>query len=598
MTLFHPQSTPDARTCRTTGVLVRTRRALALASVALVLALSGCSSLAGSSGPTASTSRTTSSDDETASATPDSSASNSSSESASASSSAAPATMPRNPTPQGKVPEGLDEFYTQEVDWQPCSGNEDAECATIKVPLNYADPNGDTIDLAIVAVVAGKGEKAQGSVVLNPGGPGGSGVDLVEQSVDFVTSDALRENFNIVSFDPRGVGRSTAVKCFDDTAGKDAYLAASPDLDDNAKLQQATILQTQFAKDCASLSDGILAYVDTASSARDMDVIRGILGEEKLDYIGFSYGTVLGATYAKIYPESVGQFVLDGAVDPTGDANALSRGQALGFEAVFKGYLAECIERQGSCPFPEGTSVDDAFKQVDAKLNALETKPLATGDADRPLTRALALTAIFGPLYRHEYWDLALDPTLKALLEDDGRSVLRFSDIFNTREGGKYGDNSTEAFTAINCADEQLPIDVVAMRAEATKLEKAAPNFGKYFGYNPLACAGWEVKAAPQPALTGIAGVPPMIVIGSTGDPATPYPWSPLLQKSIANSVLLTSQSWGHTAYPSASECVADAVDSFFIDETAPDNGLTCDGGGPQQSVVDPNYEAKSYGNQ
>ena len=471
----------------------------------------------------------------------------------------------------GDVPEDLLPFYSQEVSWEECEASftDGFRCATVEVPLDYADPGRDSIELAVILAEADG--TAQGTVLLNPGGPGGSGYDVVSESVDFVTTERLRENFNILGFDPRGVGRSTPVECLTD-AELDEARAEYFDPSTPAGLEASRASARELADKCAENSGELLGFVDTVSAARDMDILRAVAGDEKLNYLGFSYGTFLGATYAELFPGNVGRMVLDGGLDPAAGNEEITLGQAAGFEKAIRAYVEDCLSA-ANCPL-SGTT-DQAIEQIRALIASVEASPMTAKDG-RTVTVSTFVSGFILPLYNDQNWP-ALTQALDAALKGDPSPMLQLADLSADREAdGTYGSNSTVAFSAINCLDYPMTSDDEQMRLDAKKLEEASPTIGKYLGYGGITCEPWPAAPVNEPHEISAAGAADILVIGTTGDPATPYEWSVALAEQLDSATLLTWEGEGHTAYGRGDDCIADTVDSYFIDGTVPADGTVC----------------------
>ena len=471
----------------------------------------------------------------------------------------------------GPVPvTGLDkaDFYEQELRWKDCF--EQMECTSVRAPLDWSAPEDGSIK---IAVVRHRAKNPIGSLLINPGGPGGSGVGFVADSLDYAVDARLIENFDIVGFDPRGVGESTAVTCLE-AAEMDEYLYGRIAAERGSAewLDEVRKHSSAFAEACAENSGRLLENVDTDSAARDLDLLRAVLGDEKLNYLGYSYGTYLGARYAELFPQNVGRLVLDGAIDPAVSVDDVNIAQAQGFEQALRAYLSDCLA-SGECPFTG--DADAAMLQVRALLDTAAAQPLQHSDS-RLLTAETLLTAIIYPLYSAEAWPLLSD-MFEEVYAGKTDMAFRFADGYNDRRpDGSYGSNSTEAFIAINCLDYRYNADLESMRAQAAALEAAAPIIGSFFGYGDVQCDLWPVAASGERAPVSAAGAPPIIVIGTTGDPATPYHWSVALAEQLPDAVLISYQGEGHTAYNKSNECVSGAVDDFFIDGTVPLSDLNC----------------------
>jgi len=477
------------------------------------------------------------------------------------------------------IPAGFEQWYSQTIAWGQCENlRREYECATITAPLDWADPSAGSIDLAIMRHIA-TGDKI-GSLLINPGGPGQSGVDFLP-AIWSSFGTPVQQAFDIIGFDPRGVGGSTQVVCLDD-AGKDAFISADfPDTDAGREAMAAA--NAEWGQACYENTGPLLAHVDTMSAARDMDFIRHLVGDQALNYLGFSYGTQLGATYAGLFPQNVGRMVLDGAIDTTLTSDELSLGQAVGFENALRNFVTECQSRQiqdqtgaagGSCPLT-GT-VDEGMAQIAALLDRLQTHPLPT-QSGREVNRTLGFYGIATPLYDESSWSflsMALD---EALNRGTGDILLLLADFYNDRnEDGTFASNSTEAFGAIGCVDDRGTSDPAEMAALAEQLLAAAPTMGTYFTYGGLVCRDWPVPIAPGSFDLHAAGAPPILVIGTTNDPATPYEWAVGLADTLDSGVLLTYDGEGHTAYTRSNQCVMDAVDQFLVDDVVPPDGKRC----------------------
>ncbi|MBU4336353.1 MAG: alpha/beta hydrolase [Actinobacteria bacterium] len=460
----------------------------------------------------------------------------------------------------------LQTFYDQTLDWTSCDNG--LQCADFTVPLDYADPSGATIT---IAVARSRASDPQASMVINPGGPGSSGIDLISSMESEVGSD-VRRTLDIVGFDPRGVGQSTAVSCVSD-AKLDEILAFDVDGATEAGRAAAEALFTQLGEGCLKRTGDLLGHVDTISSAKDMDVLRAVLGDETLTYLGFSYGTDLGATYAALFPARVGRLVLDGALDPTLTATELATGQAEGFENALRAYVTDCLT-SSSCPL--SGSVDEAMAQIGTLLDKARAHPMETG-TDRALTGSLAFTGVALPLYAQSYWPALTDALTLALDQQDGSGLLQLSDIYSDRgSDGAYSTNSMVAFWSINCADSRDDADPDAMEAQAQEIKAVAPTVWKFFAYGALLCENWPTPAVDPLPSYAAAGAAPILVVGTTNDPATPYSWAQKLAETLDSGVLLTREGEGHTAYSSGNACIVKAVDAFLVDGTVPAEGTTC----------------------
>ncbi|WP_239453283.1 MULTISPECIES: alpha/beta hydrolase [Microbacterium] len=469
----------------------------------------------------------------------------------------------------GGVPAELLPFYEQTLDWEACG---DFDCTMVTAPLDWADPSKGEIELSLIRSRAEGTTEPIGSLLTNPGGPGVSGVSLIRDSVDFAVGDPVRAQFDTIGFDPRGVGESTAVTCFD-AADMDAYLY---DIPENPRGTEAWTDELRernrdFAEACEDNSGGILPYITTDNSARDMDLIRAVLGDTELYYLGYSYGTFLGATYAKLFPDRVGRLVLDGAVDPAISGNDVGVTQAIGFESALRAYMESCLA-DDECPF-RGT-VDDAMADLGTLLASVDRDPLPNADG-RMLGADTLMTAIVRPLYAESTWPY-LTTALTDVLQGDPAFAFLLADDYNSRVEGQYIDNGTEAFNAYNCMD--YPLDTTEeTQAEADALLAAeAPTIAPFWGGSDP-CEVWPYPPTGVREPIAAEGAAPIVVVGTTNDPATPYEWSVSLAEQLSSGVLVTRVGEGHTGYNKGNECVDAAIETYLLEGTPPDGDLRCE---------------------
>ena len=462
-------------------------------------------------------------------------------------------------------------FYEQTLEWTACDrGGAAFDCTYVTAPLDWENPSAGEIELSIVRQQA-MGQP-MGSLLTNPGGPGGSGRDFILDSVGYAVSDDLAANYDVIGFDPRGVGDSTAVSCFD-AEGMDAYLYDIPAAPRGTDEWEAelTARNQQFADACDANSDGILPFITTVNSARDMDLIRAVLGDTQLNYLGYSYGTFLGATYAELYPEKAGRLVLDGAIDPAVSGTDVGTTQALGFESALRAYMQDCLD-SGSCPF-NGT-VDEAMADLGALLAAVDRTPLKNDDG-RMLGADSLMTAIISALYSQDSWDY-LTQALDGALQGDPYIAFVLADFYNGREDGVYLDNSSEAFRAYNCMDYPVEDDQATQDAADAKIAEGAPTVAPYWS-GPDSCEVWGYPPTGTRGEIHAEGAGPILVVGTTNDPATPYEWSVSLADQLEEGVLITRVGEGHTGYNKGNVCVDQAVDAFFLDDAVPGADLKCE---------------------
>jgi pimeloyl-ACP methyl ester carboxylesterase len=471
----------------------------------------------------------------------------------------------------GEVQEDLLSYYEQDVAWSDCG--QSFECATVEVPMDYDDPDGERITLALKRLPSQAPSNRIGSLLVNPGGPGVSGVEFIEAAPDTLGQPVL-EAFDVVGFDPRGVGESTPVVCLG-PAELDELRAKVYDIDDEADLEEVRADSREFVAACEENSGRLLEFVDTVSAARDMDILREVLGDPRLHFLGYSYGTLLGATYADLFPGRVGRFVLDGAVDPTLETREERIGQVSGFEAALRAYVEECLGRSG-CPL--SGNVDDGVKQIQGFLDRLAESPLPT-KSDRELTQPHAVSAILLALAAppENWWPILTEALSAAMKEGDGGPLLFLADLRAGRsQDGTYESNLLAAINAVNCLDEPVEADPEAMEAEADELRKASPTFGEFFAYSDVVCDLWPVESRPRTDPLDASGAAPILVIGTTHDPATPYEGAISLAEQLESGHLLTYDGQGHTAYRRTNGCIADAVDRYLVRGELPDEGLVC----------------------
>ncbi|WP_426326030.1 alpha/beta hydrolase [Microbacterium sp. E-13] len=478
-------------------------------------------------------------------------------------------TTSKSPDTSG-INDDLLPFYGQTLDWTAC---DDFDCTTVTAPLDWADPAKGEIELALIRSRAEGTSEPLGSLLTNPGGPGSSGVELVRDSVEFAVSDPVRQQYDVIGFDPRGVGESTAVTCLDD-AEMDAYLYDIPDSPRGTDAWAAELLARHeaFGAACEANSDGILPYITTENAARDMDLLRAVLGDTELNYLGYSYGTFLGATYAKFFPEKVGRLVLDGAVDPSASMLDVNVTQGIGFESALRAYMASCLD-DDECPF-RGT-VDEAMDDLGTLLATVDRDPIRAADG-RMLGADSLMTAIVAALYSQDSW-VYLTTALTDVLEGNAEVAFQLADFYNDRQDGKYVGNQTEAFRAYNCMDYPLDSTPEQVAEAQAVLADEAPTIAPYWAVAPDPCEVWPYPPTGVRQPITADGAAPIVVVGTTNDPATPYEWAVSLADQLSSGVLVTRVGEGHTGYNKGNECVDDAVETYLLEGTPPKDGLRCE---------------------
>ncbi|MGO4248143.1 alpha/beta hydrolase [Micrococcaceae bacterium Sec5.1] len=480
---------------------------------------------------------------------------------------AKPSTSTVDPSIAASAPKGLEKYYSQSVKWSSCEDG--FQCAEVKVPLDYGNP--DSAEITLSAIKLPSTGTKKGSILVNPGGPGGSGVDFVKDAGNTHFTEKLRGNFDMVGFDPRGVKRSAPVTCLSD-AERDAARAKVFREDTDEGLAAALAFNKSLAEKCVEKTGPVLEHIDTVSAAKDLDVLRAVVNDAKLNYLGYSYGTFLGSTYASLFPENVGHLVLDGAVDPSISNEELTAGQAKAFEKALRTYVDDCLG-QKDCPL--SGSVDNGVQEIRDLINAVDQNPQTAKDG-RLVTGTEFVNGLFLPLYDNQSWP-ALTQALDSAFSGDVSQMMRIADLGADREAnGTYSSNSAFAFQAINCLDYPMVTDTAGMRAEEARLKQESPTFGAFFAYGGVTCKDWPYKNTRTPAPVDYKGSAPIVVIGTTGDPATPLEWAQSLRKQLENAALVTWEGEGHTAYGRSNSCVSTAVDDYFVDGKLPQDGLQC----------------------
>jgi pimeloyl-ACP methyl ester carboxylesterase len=442
----------------------------------------------------------------------------------------------------------------------------------MKAPLDWDRPDGETIGLALIrAGASGPDSGRIGSLVFNFGGPGGSGVTTLPAfGQDYAR---LRTRYDLVSFDPRGVGRSAPVRCLDDRR-LDAYFQQDATPDDGAERAELLESTREFNAACEKNSARILPHVRTTDAARDMDLMRQVLGDGKLHYFGISYGTELGAVYAHLFPKNVGRAVFDAVVDPTQTSEQGSLGQAEGFQRALDNYAEDCTSKAEDCPV--GDTPQDVKDRIARLLKDLDSRPIP-GVFPRDLTQTAATSGIAQSLYSKDFWEY-LTEGLERAYDGDGRVLMVLSDSLNGRsENGEYS-NLAAANTAINCADDKPRYDTAYVRGRLPEFRRASALFGDFLAWGMLGCTDWPVAGAADHPDVRAPGAPPILVIGTTGDPATPYEGARRMADALGKGVgvELTYEGEGHGAYTGENPCVREAVDRYLLDGKVPAGGTVC----------------------
>ena len=450
------------------------------------------------------------------------------------------------------------------LSWHSCSGG--LQCATLKVPLDYSKPGGQQISLAIARLRASNPAGRIGSLLTNPGGPGESGITFLQDAATTFFSSALRAHFDIVSWDPRGVGASTAVQCLGNSQ-LDALFHIDPNFNTPDRVTTGLAAYQAFVNGCEQHSGSLLPHVSTEDSTRDIEQIRLALGETKISYLGFSYGTFLGALYAHMYPTHLRAIALDGAVDPNQTYAATAIAQTTGFEKDYQDYLAHCVTEKTQCAIYNSGNPGGL---VDNLLAGLEARQIPVGT--RSLGPSEALTGLLAGMYDPGYWDILSNALASANL-GIGNALLELNDSYVERDASGNYTNTIEANLAINCVDYQTPKTTAAYQQLATQLAAISPHFGAVSAWSP--CIYWPVPASPEVGNLSATGAPSVLIVSGTRDPATPLSWGQSLHSEIPGSTFLVRNGDGHVSYDK-STCAQGYIDAYLLTITLPPAGATC----------------------
>lgn len=464
----------------------------------------------------------------------------------------------------------LKSFYEQKLEWKDCDEN---QCADLTVPIDYANPTGGSIKLSVLKVPS-PSKKRQGSLIINPGGPGGSGVQYAEYSGQVFSGEVTRA-FDIVGFDPRGVAASSPIVCYDGPKF-DQFLGMDPTPDDKAEEQSLADGAKAFGAACKSRNEALLGHVSTVEAAKDMDILRAAVGDAQINYFGASYGTFLGATYAGLFPKNVGRMVLDGAMDPKLDNRGLVEGQAKGFETAFNAYVKDCVEG-GSCPL--GSTVEQTQQRVRAFLKQLDAKPIdAKGQGPAGgLTEAWASYGMAYALYDQGLWEMLTKALDAAMNKGNGGPLMLLAMQYLDRdEAGSYSSNMLQVINAVNCLDRGASSNLADYEALQKEWAQKWPTFGPFMAWSGLVCGQWPEKPTGKAGAITASGSKPIVVVGTTRDPATPYEESVALAEQLENGRLISRDGDGHTGYNKGNACVDKAVDNYLVRDKDPGEKLSC----------------------
>lgn len=464
----------------------------------------------------------------------------------------------------------LEPFYGQRLAWERCAAG---QCAWLTVPLEYSDPTGTTLRLRVSRRVStGTEGERLGSLVVNPGGPGVEGIAFASYLAG-VLAPEVTDAFDIVGFDPRGVGQSSPVVCM---SGEQTTRWFRTDMTPDTPAEQATLMRRAeaLATGCLERTPAIARHLGTDDTVRDMDVLRQALGNERLDFLGFSYGTVLAARYAEFFPDRVGRFVLDGAVDPRLNLMEISRDQSQGFQLALRRFAEDCAPRS-SCPWDDGAPA--VLRGMESLLVSLDEAPLPAGPG-RSLVQSQAITAMFSAMYSPTLW-----PTLREALRQarrgNGEGLALLFDAATDRIGrNRYATNMASAFPAISCWDSPPTPTAAGLAAAAVTWSRRAPvaELARAMSWSNAPCSVWFGHTTEPPAPASSTTTAPILIIGGTYDPATPYRWSRSLNRQLPTSTLLTYRGDGHTIYAGGSPCIDRVVDAYLLTGAMPDPGVSC----------------------
>ncbi|WIK64378.1 alpha/beta hydrolase [Gleimia hominis] len=476
----------------------------------------------------------------------------------------------------------LQVFYDQEVKWGSCDGDAQVaeisqnrlqgkqyQCANVKVPVDYQKPEGPSVQLR-VARFSQDGSHNRTPLVYNPGGPGGSAIGGLASMVESVFSKDVLGKYDLVAPDPRGVGLSAPVKCL--TPEQTDKMRAS----DESSLDKIRSTMAKMGKQCLEESEQMTRHADTDSVVKDLDVLRAAMRQKKLNYVGFSYGTLVGIKYADAFGKNVGRMVLDGALDPAANVNEISQGQAEGFEASVDHWI-ELATKNGELPdqLPRG----QAKTMIRTWLDQLESKPLPTADPNRPLTKSLAMSAILAGMYSTDSYKYVTQGVMQAMGSKDGSILLQIADLYADRKpDGSYSSNSFDAFNVVNALDYKPVGTPKEWEKTAEELKKKLPFVGSEFSYASAGLVDWPVKAPGERKALSASEAPEFLIVGTKNDPATPYKWAVNMHEAAAKSRLVSWNGWGHCAYrQDGSAGVRSTVDKYLIDGKVPEEDVSFD---------------------
>ena len=462
---------------------------------------------------------------------------------------------------QPDYPKTLAGYYAQEIDWKTCL--QDFQCATLAVPIDYTKLSTGTFEIALLKYEA-RASKKLGSLIVNPGGPGGSGVDYA-YAAEYIFSPAILDRYDIVGFDPRGVARSAPIRCLSDKE-LDANNNSDSKPDNDAEFQQILQDTKKYVEKCKDKNKYLNSY-STANVARDLDILREAVGDKQLNYMGKSYGTYLGTLYAHFFPEKVGRVVLDGAVDPSISNFQQTLTQAVGFDQAFTSFVADCNKRK-NCTLPKNK--DAAIAEMQKLFSNAADKAFPTkNQSGRKLSESMMVLGTASAMYDSQTGWPQLRRAIAEAQKGHGDTFLKLADEYTGRqEDGNYPNNEFDSGAVIDCLDFNEPRTVEKIRDDAKAFAAKAPLFGPYLAYGGVTCKFFNQDS--EVTIEPISTANPVIVIGTTGDPATPYEWSQGLSKLLTNSRLISLTGEGHTGQGQGNACIDDQIDDFYLTGKAP----------------------------
>jgi pimeloyl-ACP methyl ester carboxylesterase len=469
-------------------------------------------------------------------------------------------------------------FYQQKLMWKACGKG--FQCAKATVPVDYAKPGGPTLELALKRLAGAK--SATRTLFINPGGPGEPGTGEFDEPVGNTTvtvgaalRKAIGKQYSIVGFDPRGVGGSSPLDCLTDAQLDALYQQPGVPATVAAKKKLVSEIKS-FARACQRKAGALAAHVSTVEVAKDLDVLRAAVGDQKLNFLGSSYGTAIGSTYAQLFPKLVGRMVLDGAEDPNLRGIAAQRSQVAGLQIALKAYVSACVAKGADCPL--GASVDEVMQKIVKLVQGLATNPMPSGDPKRPLNDQRAILGIVATLYSPDTWGYLTGALNSAFTDRDGSVLAQYADLYVGREKTGYQANGNlfESNAVITCLDSASRAGIAPVEKAVPSFRAVSPVFGPWTAWGSLACEVWPTKATnPRPAVH-LVGAPPILVVGTTRDNATPYKQAVALTKALETATLLTYDGDGHLAYLRNYPCIDKWVNRYFLTGKTPPKATRC----------------------